>query len=82
MTDARPSGRRLLLAVLQRTRGIYVAARCRVHPSRVSRWVSGEDVPSPKARELLFANYGIPVDAWPTARERGLASVAKAERPL
>jgi transcriptional regulator with XRE-family HTH domain len=59
MTD----GRRALLAVLQRTSAVYVAARCGVTPSRVSRWASGQGRPSPKARARLLHNYNVP-DTW------------------
>lgn len=56
-------GRRALLAVLQRTTAVYVAARCGVSPSRVSRWASGQGRPSARARARLRDNYRIP-DAW------------------
>lgn len=57
------AGRRALLAVLQRTTTIYVAARCGVTPSRVTRWASGDGRPSARARARLRDNYGIP-DEW------------------
>lgn len=56
-------GRRALLAVLQRTTAAFVAARCGVTPSRISRWASGDGRPSAKARARLLHIYGIP-DAW------------------
>lgn len=67
-------GQRVLLAVLQRTHLVDVAARCDVAPSRVSEWMSGIYRPSPRSRARLLANYGIPLAAWdqqwkrPTAR--------------
>lgn len=69
--------RRALLAILQRTQAQYVAARCRVAPCTVSRWASGEIVPSQRARALLFQNYGIPVDGWRSARARRFEAVRR-----
>lgn len=57
-------GRRALLAVLQRTRALEVAARCRVAPSRVSEWASGRCRPSERARRVLLDVYHIPVGLW------------------
>jgi transcriptional regulator with XRE-family HTH domain len=61
-------GRALLIRVLQRTRGRYVAARCQVTPAAVSRWVSGVYTPSARAKKHLAVNYGIPLDAWEIRR--------------
>ena len=58
------AGRRALLSVLQKTRVIYVAARCRVSPSTVSRWASGERIPSTCHREVLASVYGIRASEW------------------
>lgn len=57
-------GRRLLLAVLQRTSAREVAARCRVAHSCVSEWSSGDAAPSQRPRLSLAEIYGIPRDAW------------------
>lgn len=57
-------GRRQLIALLQQTRAQFVAARCGVHKSQVSRWAAGEQAPSDNAKKSLSVNYGIPVDAW------------------
>ena len=57
-------GRRALLAVLQRTKAIHVAARCGVAKSRVSEWASGRTRPSLRARVRLESNYGIRAQAW------------------
>lgn len=57
-------GHRSLLAVLQRTTGREVAARCRVAKQTVSDWVSGLKKPSPHARLRLHAAYGISPAAW------------------
>lgn len=57
-------GRRLLLAVLQRTTQANVSARVRVPHQHVSAWASGERIPSARARALLEASYGIPRGAW------------------
>lgn len=57
-------GRRLLLAVLQRTTATELAARCGVHRSQVSRWASGEKIPSKRVQLALEALYGIPRTGW------------------
>lgn len=57
-------GRRLLIALLQRTTARDVAARCRVYPQRVTDWASGYRSPNPTARRMLELNYGLPVNAW------------------
>lgn len=57
-------GRRLLIALLQRTTARDVAARCRVYPQRVADWLSGYRVPNSEARRMLEMNYRIPVCAW------------------
>jgi hypothetical protein len=59
-------GRRLLLAVLQVTTEMDVAARCSVYQQRVSDWVSGVCKPSAAARLALERNYRIPAEAWDT----------------
>ena len=61
-------GRRALLAVLQRTAGVEVAARCGVAKSRVSSWASGASLPSPRARLALERNYGITRASWGSGR--------------
>lgn len=58
------SGRRSLLAVLQRTTAREVAARCRVDPSCVTHWVSGRCTPADSPRALLESIYGISQSAW------------------
>lgn len=57
-------GRRLLLAVLQVTTEMDVAARCSVYQQRVSDWAGGVCKPSAAARAALHRNYGIPASAW------------------
>jgi transcriptional regulator with XRE-family HTH domain len=57
-------GRRLLLLALARTSIRYMAARCRVKPSTVYNWRSGQSIPSRRARLLLRDNYGIPPQSW------------------
>lgn len=57
-------GRRLLIALLQLTAGVNVAARCRVHKQRVSEWAAGHRAPSYRVREVLETNYGIPRESW------------------
>lgn len=57
-------GRRLLLAVLQRTTAAEIAARCGVAPSNVSRWVGGLSTPADVPRARLAGIYGIPCGAW------------------
>lgn len=52
-------GRRALLAVLQKTKAVHVAARLRVRPSTVSRWATGESVPSAVHAAKLQQIYGI-----------------------
>lgn len=66
MVDARLE----LIRVLQKTTGRFVAARCRVTPTRVSSWVSGRCKPNAAARELLELNYGIPAAAWDPAPKK------------
>lgn len=59
------SGRRSLLAVLQRTSVREVAARCGVDHSSVVRWLSGRmTTPSDVARERLESIYGISAASW------------------
>jgi transcriptional regulator with XRE-family HTH domain len=58
------TGRRALVALLQRTSGRFVAARIRVTASTVSRWASGQRTPSVAARRALFVTYGIPLHSW------------------
>lgn len=59
-------GRRLLIALLQRTTAREVAARCRVYPQRIADWLSGYRVPNERAKQALDTNFGIPTDAWAT----------------
>jgi hypothetical protein len=56
--------RKSLLAILQRTHARDVAARCRVHPAQVTRWIEGTAEPSARARAALWVNYGISPRAW------------------
>jgi transcriptional regulator with XRE-family HTH domain len=63
MTE-RVRGQRLLLAVVSLSSGTEVAARVRVSKSNVSRWVSGEQLPSHEHRLQLFLTYRIPVTSW------------------
>lgn len=55
--------RRYLVHVVGRTSAREIARRMRVHPSAVSRWLSGETVPDEKRQKALFQTYGIP-EAW------------------
>lgn len=57
-------GRRALLEVLQRTKRVFVAARCCVHPATVSRWASGARTPPESSRRLLEELYGIDRASW------------------
>lgn len=57
-------GRRLLLALLQRTDGVTIGARCRVNFRRVSSWANGDRKPCAASRLALELNYGIPSAAW------------------
>lgn len=57
------AGRLLLLRVLQRSTADAVAGRCRVDPSRLSRWALGQDRPCARARALLEHVYAIPASA-------------------
>jgi transcriptional regulator with XRE-family HTH domain len=65
------NGRRALLALLQRTQGRYVAGRCRVSRTTVSRWASGSQRPSAAARAALERNYEIPASSWGVNRQPG-----------
>jgi transcriptional regulator with XRE-family HTH domain len=56
--------RRSLIALLQVTCGREVAARCGVHPSKVSLWQSGMTAPSDVARLRLWRIYGISPGSW------------------
>lgn len=67
-------GRRQLLAILQRTLAIYVAARCRVTKSAVSKWASGRTQPAPEKKIALFVNYKIPTAAWGDSPRRRVLS--------
>lgn len=58
------TGRRALLAVLQRTTLEYVAARCGVSRRTVGRWASGIRTPDPVRRAALQRNYGIAPESW------------------
>lgn len=57
-------GRIALLALLQVTTARRVAERCGVHPAQVSRWASGQTVPSEVARMVLESSYGIESRSW------------------
>ena len=57
-------GRRALLSVLQVTSGRNVAARCRVTPQAVSKWVSGWARPGPFAKAVLAESYRIEAALW------------------
>ena len=63
-------GRRLLLALLQRTTARRVAARCSVSASTVSRWAAGATLPNERARRALAgaSSYGIPAESWASPR--------------
>jgi transcriptional regulator with XRE-family HTH domain len=58
------TSRRSLIALLQRTSELEVAARCGVKQPRVSNWVSGLTTPSAESRERLWSIYGISPDRW------------------
>lgn len=57
-------GRAALIRALQRISAKEVAIRCRVSPSRVSKWVGGVATPSEEAKRTLESNLGIPCDSW------------------
>lgn len=57
-------GRRALLALLQRMPAREVALRAHVDPSNVSRWASGEWLPSARARRALEAHCRIRAVLW------------------
>jgi hypothetical protein len=61
---ARGKGPINLVRVLQRTKGIHVAARCGASSAAVSAWANGLWRPNTERRRLLFVNYGIPVESW------------------
>jgi transcriptional regulator with XRE-family HTH domain len=56
--------RRSLIALLQVTPAREVAARCGVHPSQVSLWLSGLTTPSDVPRLRLWRIYGISPGSW------------------
>jgi len=56
--------RHVLIVVLQRTSGVTVAARLRVRPSTVTRWVNGECVPNAIHAKKLEMIYGVPSAQW------------------
>jgi hypothetical protein len=53
-----------LLALLQITSGREIAARCGVHPSRVTEWAAGRTTPSSIPRQRLWTIYGIRPNGW------------------
>lgn len=57
-------GRDALLAILNRTKRVFVAARVRVTPRAVGHWATGLRKPSPKAKRLLAVNYRIRPESW------------------
>lgn len=57
-------GRRLLLAVLRRTKVTLMARRCRVTPGAVYHWTAGRNGPGPRSRRLLRLSYEIPATSW------------------
>lgn len=71
-------GRAALLAILARAdvRRHEIARRCRVSPSRVSKWASGLTKPSARARAVLEETYRIPRHAWDTERSQSVARTA------
>lgn len=64
LADPSVKGRALLVAILQRTKAHFVAARCRVTSPAVSQWVTGWRKPGVWARRALDISYGIPADSW------------------
>lgn len=64
------TGRRSLLALLQRMTTVEVGARCGVSHATVSRWASGKTTPSLRHREALRIHCGVTwtVDEWTRGR--------------
>jgi transcriptional regulator with XRE-family HTH domain len=61
-------GRRQLLAALQILSETEIALRCGVSQSAVSRWASGETIPSKRAQEMLREHVWTVVGPWETER--------------
>jgi len=61
-------GRRQLLAALQILTATEIALRCGVTHSSVSRWASGQTVPSQKAQAALAEHVWTVVGPWKTGR--------------
>jgi transcriptional regulator with XRE-family HTH domain len=59
-----------LIRVLQVTTAREVAARCRVSPAAVSRWVAGFTAPNAAAKATLRVTYGIREEAWSEREKR------------
>ena len=72
------SGRTSLRRVLSRLSGAEVAARCRVYRSSVSRWASGETLPSAEHQRILAEHCGVH-GTWdePVGKVRGLEAVRR-----
>jgi hypothetical protein len=56
--------RRALILLLGRTKGVLIAARCRVSHSQVTRWATGQQRPGTFAASVLQRDYGIETAQW------------------
>lgn len=63
-SDRMTPGRRQLLAALQVLSATEVALRCRVSHTTVSRWASGEIIPSKRAQEMLSEHVWTVIGPW------------------
>jgi len=52
-------GQRDLLAILERTKAVYLAKRCHVTKNAVYNWRAGRNGPGPTARKVLRAVYNV-----------------------
>jgi transcriptional regulator with XRE-family HTH domain len=64
MSTERTVGSELLLSIMNRRTQSEVAEELGVRQSIVSRWISGQEKPGPKARANMQVVLGIPSEAW------------------
>ena len=63
-SHGRSEGSRRLLAVVGASRQVDVAARLGIDRTLLTRWGSGQRLPTKAQRDALLAAFSIPIEAW------------------